>query len=80
MERTDLLVGKRANQLRARRLSHQRPDGESRRLPDDRMLWTGTALMRFANFHPSIQFFQMRQNSEGIHTTYLGFTWRTDLR
>jgi hypothetical protein len=27
-----------------------RPEGESWRLPDDRMLWIGTALKRFAHF------------------------------
>jgi hypothetical protein len=32
------------------RLSRHRPDGECRRVPDDRMLWKGNALMRFAPF------------------------------
>jgi hypothetical protein len=50
MERTDLMVGERAKRLRAGRLSRQRPDGESRRVLDDRMLWKRTALMRFAHF------------------------------
>jgi acyl carrier protein phosphodiesterase len=50
MERIDLMVGNGANRLRLRRLSSHRPDGESRRVPDNRMLWTGTALMRFADF------------------------------
>jgi hypothetical protein len=50
MERTELMVGEGANRLRAGRLSRHRPDGESRRVPDDRSLWKGTALMRFAPF------------------------------
>jgi hypothetical protein len=50
MERIDLMVGKGAVLLRAGRLSRHRPVGESRPLPDDRMLWTGTALMLFADF------------------------------
>jgi hypothetical protein len=50
MERTDLKVAEGANRLRAGRLSRHRPDGESRRLPDDRMLWKWTNLMRFAHF------------------------------
>jgi hypothetical protein len=39
-----------ANRLRAVRVSRHRPKGESRRLPDNRMLWICTALMRFAHF------------------------------
>jgi hypothetical protein len=39
-----------ANRLRAGRYSRHRPDGESRRVPDDRMLWKGTAQMRCAHF------------------------------
>jgi hypothetical protein len=50
MERTELMVGKGANRLRAGRLSRHLPDGEWRRLPDDRTLWTETDLMRFADF------------------------------
>jgi hypothetical protein len=50
MERTELMVGEGVNRLRAERLSPHRPDSESHRLPDDRMLWKGAALMRFANF------------------------------
>jgi hypothetical protein len=38
-----------ANRLRVGRLSRHRPGGESRRLPDDQMLWMWTALMRFDN-------------------------------
>jgi hypothetical protein len=34
----------------AGRLSSHRPDGESRRVPDNRILWNGIALMRFAIF------------------------------
>jgi hypothetical protein len=50
MERTDLKVGEGANRLRAGRLSRHRPDGEIRREPDDRMLWTENSLMRFEDF------------------------------
>jgi hypothetical protein len=50
MERTDLMAGEGANRLRAGRLSRHRPDGESQRLPDYRMLWKGTALKIFAHF------------------------------
>jgi hypothetical protein len=50
MERTELMVGEGANRLRAVRVSRHRPDGESRRVPDDRMLWKGTTFMRFAHF------------------------------
>jgi hypothetical protein len=53
MERTELMVGEGANRIRARRLSRHRPDCESRLLPEYRMLWKGTALIRFAHF-PSI--------------------------
>jgi hypothetical protein len=48
MERTKLMVGEGSNRLRAGRLSRHRPDGESRRVPDNRILWKGTDLMRFA--------------------------------
>jgi hypothetical protein len=48
MERTKLMVGEGVNRLRAGRLSPNRPDGESRRVPDDRMHWKGNGLMRFA--------------------------------
>jgi hypothetical protein len=34
----------------AGRLSRHRPDGECRRVPDDRILWMWTDLMRFAHF------------------------------
>jgi hypothetical protein len=44
------MAGEGANRLRAGRLSRHRPDGESRRVPDDRMLWKGTALKRFTHF------------------------------
>jgi hypothetical protein len=50
MERTELIVWEGAIRLRAGRYSRHRPDGESRRLPDDRLLWKGTALMRCAHF------------------------------
>jgi hypothetical protein len=54
MERTDLMSGEGAHRLRAGRFSRHRPDGECRRVPIDRMLWNGIALMRFAHF-PTIK-------------------------
>jgi hypothetical protein len=50
MERTDLMAGEGANRIRAGRLSRRRPDGEFRRVCDDRILWKGTALKRFETF------------------------------
>jgi hypothetical protein len=50
MELSDLMVGEGANRFRAGRLSRHRHEDESWRVPDDRLLLTGTALMRFANF------------------------------
>jgi hypothetical protein len=50
MERTELMLGEGVNRLRAGRISPQLPDGESRRLTDDRMLGKGKVLMRFAPF------------------------------
>jgi hypothetical protein len=50
METTELMVGEGVTGLRAGRLSRHRPFGESPRVPDDRMLWKWTALMRFARF------------------------------
>jgi hypothetical protein len=50
MEQTELMLGEGVNRLRARRISPHRPDGESRRLTDDRMLGLGRDLMRFAHF------------------------------
>jgi hypothetical protein len=44
------MVVEGANLLMAGRLSRHWPDGESRRVPEDRMLWNGTALLRFAAF------------------------------
>jgi hypothetical protein len=49
MERTDLMAGEGTDLLRAQRFSRHRPDPESRRVPDDRMLWKRTDLMRFAH-------------------------------
>jgi hypothetical protein len=51
MERTELMVEEGANRLRAGRYSCHEPAGESRRVPDDRMLWKGTAVKRCAHFH-----------------------------
>jgi hypothetical protein len=73
------MLGEGANRLRVERLSRHRPVGESQRLPDDRMLWKGTALMPFAHFPPSIQYFPMRVSSDGSHATYLWFAWKTEL-
>jgi hypothetical protein len=50
MERTVLMVGEGANRLWAGSLSRHRPDGEFRRVPDNRMLWKWNALMRFTHF------------------------------
>jgi hypothetical protein len=50
MARTDLMVGEGANRFMVGRLSRHRPDGESRRIANDRMLWKGTALVQFALF------------------------------
>jgi hypothetical protein len=50
IERTELMEGEGAIRIRAERLSRHLPDGESRRVPDDRMLWKGNTLMRFAQF------------------------------
>jgi hypothetical protein len=56
MDRTELILGECVNRLRAGRLSRHRPVCESRRVPDDRMLWKWIALMRFARF-PTINSF-----------------------
>jgi hypothetical protein len=53
MERTELIVWDGDNRLREGRLSRHRPDGECRRVTDDRKLWKWTTPMRFAHF-PSI--------------------------
>jgi hypothetical protein len=50
MERSELKVGEVLNRLRPGTYSRNMPDGEKRRVPNDRMLWRGTALMRFAPF------------------------------
>jgi hypothetical protein len=50
MEQTELMVLEGLFRLRAGRLSRQRPEGESRLLPNDRMLWKRTSLIRFAHF------------------------------
>jgi hypothetical protein len=49
-QRTELLVGEGVNRLRLRNLSRHRPDGERRRVTDDRMLWKGKTFMLFAPF------------------------------
>jgi hypothetical protein len=80
MERSELMLGEGAKRLRAGPLPHHRPDGESRQVPDDRMLRMGTALMRFAPYATINSFFPMRLNSRGSQGTLLGFPRRTDLR
>jgi hypothetical protein len=50
MERTELLVWEGANRLMAGSHSRHRPDGESRRVPDDRKLWKEKTVMSFAHF------------------------------
>jgi hypothetical protein len=44
------MVGEGANRLTAGPYSRHRPDGESRRVLDERVLWKETALTRCANF------------------------------
>jgi hypothetical protein len=41
MERTEFMFGEGASRLRVRPLLRHTPDGEKRRVPDDRMLWMG---------------------------------------
>jgi hypothetical protein len=50
MERTEMIVGDGANCLRVGCLSLHRLLGERRRLPDVRLLWQGTSLLRIAPF------------------------------
>jgi hypothetical protein len=50
MERTELVVGEGTNRFRAGRFSRHQPEGESRRMPGDRMLWMWTAQKRFAPY------------------------------
>jgi hypothetical protein len=50
MERTELMVWEGGIRLRATHLSRHPPEVESRRVPDDRMLWKGIALKHFAQF------------------------------
>jgi hypothetical protein len=50
MERTELMDVEEANRITTGRLPSHRPEGECRRLPDDRMLWKRDNLMRFATF------------------------------
>jgi hypothetical protein len=49
MEQTELIVGEGVNRLRAGHISPHRPDGECRRVIDDRMLWKCNALLWFAH-------------------------------
>jgi hypothetical protein len=63
------MEGEGANRIRAGRLSRHLPDGESRRLPDDRMLCKGNTLMRFAPFPTIISVFPMRLSSDVSHGT-----------
>jgi hypothetical protein len=67
------MEGVGANRLRAGRLSRHLPDGESRLVPDDRMLWKWTAVMRFA-LCPSINsVFPMRLSSDDSHECSWGY-------
>jgi hypothetical protein len=50
MERTELIVLVGVILHRAGRLSRHRPEGESRGLSNERMLWKENTLMRFAQF------------------------------
>jgi hypothetical protein len=61
------MVGEGANRIGAGRFSRHRPDGESRRVPYDPMLWKGTILMRFATFPNINSVFPMRLNSDVSH-------------
>jgi hypothetical protein len=65
------MEGVGANRLRAGRLSRLVPEGESRRLPDDLMLWKGTTLKRFAPFPTTNSVFPMRLSSDVSH----GSSW-----
>jgi hypothetical protein len=50
MERTDMMVGEGETHIRSVGPSRHRPDGESRLVPEYRMLWMGNALIGFAHF------------------------------
>jgi hypothetical protein len=63
MERSELIVGQEANRIRAGRLSRHRPDGESRRMPDDRMLWKWNTLKQYSHF-PTI--YSVFSNAAGL--------------
>jgi hypothetical protein len=69
MERTELMVGEGVNGLRAGRLSLHRPVGESRRVPDNRMMWKWSALMGSHASPPSIKFCPMRVSSDVSNAT-----------
>jgi hypothetical protein len=70
MELPELMVLEGVFRLRAGRLSRQRPEGESRRLPNDRMLWKRTTLIRFAPFPTINSVFcnaaELRQESRNV--------------
>jgi hypothetical protein len=72
MERTHLMAGEVAIRLRAVCVSIHRPNGENRRVPDNRMLWIWTALMRFAHLPTINSVISKRQNSDCSHATFLG--------
>jgi hypothetical protein len=64
------MMGEEANRFRAGCLLRNRPDGESRRVPDARMLWKGTALMRFAQF-PTINSIVSNTADLRLHSRHL---------
>jgi hypothetical protein len=69
-ERTELKLGEGVNRNRAGRLSRHRRDGESRRLPDDRMLWKGNALKLFATF-PTMNSVHSKAAEPRLHSCHV---------
>jgi hypothetical protein len=61
------MVGEGANRLRAGLLSRHRPNGGSRQVTDDRMLWKVTTLMRFAPFPTINSVFPLWLSSDLSH-------------
>jgi hypothetical protein len=80
MELTELMLGEETNRLRAGRLSRHLPDGEIRRVPDDRMLWKLSALMRFVPFPTNNSFLSNAGELRRLSRHALCFPWRNDLR
>jgi hypothetical protein len=69
MDRTELIVREGANRMMAGRLSRHRPDGEIRRVPDYRMLWKWTAIIRFAHFPTINSVLSNLLSSDNNHAT-----------